>query len=67
MRLFNAAILILASSCCAFGQTYTIDTFAGNGTFGYSGDNGPATSAQLNQPWGVAVDFAGNLYIADVT
>ena len=42
-----------------------ITTVAGNGTYGYSGDNGPATSAQLDQPYGVAVDSAGNLYIAD--
>ena len=42
-----------------------ITTVAGNGTFGFSGDNGPATSAQLNYPAGAAVDSAGNLYIAD--
>ena len=42
-----------------------ITTVAGNGTAGFSGDNGPATSAQLNIPVGVAVDSAGNLYIAD--
>src|ERR1019366_1873335 len=42
-----------------------ITTVAGNGTFGYSGDNGPATSAQLGGPYGVAVDTAGSLYIGD--
>src|ERR1039458_5040023 len=43
----------------------TITTVAGNGTFGYSGDGGPATSALLNLPSGVAVDSVGNFYIAD--
>ena len=43
----------------------TITTVAGNGTAGFSGDNGPATSASLYYPYGVAVDGAGNLYIGD--
>ena len=42
-----------------------IHTLAGNGTQGFSGDNGPALSASLNQPRGVTLDSAGNLYIAD--
>ena len=42
-----------------------ITTVAGNGTYGFSGDNGPATSARLYHPGGVAVDSAGNLYVAD--
>jgi sugar lactone lactonase YvrE len=42
-----------------------IATVAGNGKEGFSGDSGAATSATLNTPIGVAVDTAGNLYIAD--
>ncbi|OGU12706.1 MAG: hypothetical protein A2075_16850 [Geobacteraceae bacterium GWC2_58_44] len=44
-----------------------ITTVAGNGTKQYSGDNGSATEASLSQPYGVAVDSGGNLYIADPT
>jgi uncharacterized membrane protein YbhN (UPF0104 family) len=45
--------------------TGTITTVAGNNAVGYSGDNGQATNATLYAPAGVAVDGAGNLYIAD--
>ena len=45
--------------------TGVITSVAGNGIAGYSGDNGPATLAQLNYPIALAVDGAGNLYIAD--
>ncbi|MEO8413297.1 MAG: gliding motility-associated C-terminal domain-containing protein [Ginsengibacter sp.] len=42
-----------------------ITAFAGNGTFGYSGDGGPAISAQLASDIGVVADNSGNIYIAD--
>src|SRR5262245_25177990 len=42
-----------------------ITTVAGHGTFGFSGDGGPATSAQLGSAGAVVVDGAGNLFIAD--
>jgi hypothetical protein len=42
-----------------------ITTVAGNGTSGFSGDGGAAIAAQLNFAWGVGLDAAGNLYIAD--
>src|SRR2546422_1541179 len=46
--------------------TAVISTVAGSGSFGFSGDRGPATSAQLNSPYGVAWDPTRNvLYIAD--
>ena len=43
----------------------TITTIAGTGRSGFSGDGGPATRAQLAAPSDVAVDAAGNLFIAD--
>ena len=42
-----------------------ISVVAGTGTFGFSGDGGPATAARLSQPLGIALDFSDNLYIAD--
>jgi len=42
-----------------------ISTVAGNGTDGYTGDGGPATSATLGDPSDVKIDGSGNIYIAD--
>ena len=46
-------------------STGTITTVAGTGQYGFSGDGGPATAAQLANPHSVTVDGSGNLYIAD--
>jgi sugar lactone lactonase YvrE len=46
--------------------TGIITTIAGNSIIGYGGDGGPATAAQLNAPYGVAVDASGNVYFADM-
>ena len=54
----NNAIRMVATSG-------TITTIAGNGTFGYTGDGGPATAAQLNRPAGIGLDATGKMYIAD--
>lgn len=45
--------------------TGVISTVAGNGVFDFTGDGGPATSASLADPVGVALDASGNLFIAD--
>jgi hypothetical protein len=61
-----AAILTLPG-CAQTTQVpqFTISTVAGTGNPGYSGDGGTANTATLDNPLGVAVDAAGNLYIAD--
>ena len=43
----------------------SISTYAGNGTRGFSGDNGLATKAQLNSPYGIALNISGDLLISD--
>lgn len=45
--------------------TNYITLLAGTGTFGYSGDGGPATAAQLQDPNGLAIDSVGNVYVTD--
>ena len=65
----NGNLFIVDASGCRIREvvkaTGTIITVAGTGMPGFSGDNGPATTAMLNHPNGVAVDASGNLYIAD--
>lgn len=46
-------------------STGLVNFFAGNGTYGYAGDGGTATSAELTYDYGVGKDSAGNVYIAD--
>ena len=48
----------------AYGSN-VIFTCAGTGAAGIAGDGGPATSAQLNTPLGIAIDGQGRVYIAD--
>ncbi len=47
-------------------STGMISTVTGNGTAGYSGNNGPATSAMLYNPWGISLDSSDNIYITDM-
>jgi len=54
------------NNCVRMIANGVVTTVAGNGTYGFSGDNGPATGAQLATPVAAAVDSAGNLYIADI-
>lgn len=76
VRIIVALTLMLLSIGCGGGTSSnggsggnntnpTISTFAGNGVSGYTGDNGQATVAEINSPYGVSVDTHGNVYIAD--
>jgi sugar lactone lactonase YvrE len=56
---FSSKIRMVSAS------SHIINTVAGNGSSGFSGDNGQAVNATLNVPVGIAVDAANNLYIAD--
>ncbi|HLY17946.1 MAG TPA: IPT/TIG domain-containing protein [Bryobacteraceae bacterium] len=51
--------------CFAQGATGTINTIAGNGDLGFGGDGGPAISAKISAPDGLALDKSGNLFIVD--
>jgi uncharacterized protein (TIGR03437 family) len=73
---FGGGLVVDAAGAVYFTEFYnnrvrkvtpggTITTIAGNGVAGLSGDGGPAMAASLNSPLGLALDQAGNLYIAD--
>jgi uncharacterized protein (TIGR03437 family) len=65
MRHFFLPLAVCVFATCAWGQQYIMSAFAGNGTAGFLGDGGAATSAELSSPSGIAFDSSGNLYIAD--
>lgn len=60
----SCLVFVLCLSHCSQAQT-VINTITGDGTAAYSGDGGLATTAKINNPYGVAVDGIGNVYIAD--
>ena len=58
-------LLLTMTTGIEYARAQTIHLFAGNGISTYLGDGGPATAASLSEPKGVAIDGAGNIYIAD--
>ncbi|MDP8976476.1 MAG: SMP-30/gluconolactonase/LRE family protein, partial [Actinomycetota bacterium] len=67
LALLVATTAVVVPARPASAGTEVMNTLAGTGTPGSTGDNGEATAAQLNQPQDVAVDAAGNRYIADTS
>ena len=65
MKKVSLHIVFLFVCSISFGQV--IETIAGNGTQGYSGNGGPATDAQLNHPWAIREDLNGNIYFTDAS
>ncbi len=63
-KLTVLSFIVLSSSVLTI-KAQNITTVAGNGYYGYTGDGGQATAAELKNPIGVIVDASGNLYISD--
>ena len=64
---YRAVAAVFIALCIFYLPTYpqVFNTIAGNGAIGYSGDGGQAVNASFNNPQGIALDSAGNLYISD--
>lgn len=63
--LYLPSCIVFLLFYCQVSYSQVISTVAGNGTAGYAGDGGPATTARLDSPTCIALDLAGNLYIND--
>lgn len=65
-KVFTQIVLATSVSILSLNvNAQNINTFAGTGITGFSGDGGSASTAQIGDPFGVAVDLLGNVYIAD--
>jgi len=66
-KLLNAVLLsaFVVGSSTAPAQSEKIQTIAGTGSYGFSGDAGPATAAAIDTVYAIAADSQGNLYLAD--
>jgi len=63
IQLFTIILALALATGDVMGQTYTVSTFAGNGSYGYA--DGTVAAASFNNPIGVALDASGNVYVAD--
>lgn len=74
-RIVCSVLFLLVVGCCVMGNVASamwqtgrvIETIAGTGAPGFSGDGGPATQARFGTLSALAVDMAGNLYLSDIT
>jgi hypothetical protein len=59
-------VAVVAATALAAVDGGSINTIAGTGRYGFSGDGGPARSATFKSPWDIAVDTKGNIYVIDL-
>src|SRR5260370_983632 len=67
LKVILVPVVGVLSPSAADAPVAIIQTVAGNGRSAFSGDNGAATTASLSEPFGVATDAIGNLFIADTS